>query len=97
MTYYRYNGACIMKKVTAQAWGGWTDDMTGYFCITDQAITITKLRFYVTAEAYDPAATGNNQPMITIVVAGTVGTRTKTQTDFNLMTTAVQRIPHYSR
>ena len=91
VVFYRFDGTCIQKKVTDANWlDGYTDNLSGYACITGSDVTFNRVRFYVSNTALNSGA----QPYVQIVVSGTVGAKQSTQTSFSIMTSVSQRIPH---
>ncbi len=75
---YSLSGGQIMKKV-----GGGTAN-----AVTSNEINITRLTFYVFGSTGWPDV---NQPRVVMSLSGTVGTKTATQSTFNLETGVSQR------
>jgi prepilin-type N-terminal cleavage/methylation domain-containing protein len=89
---YRLNNNRIQKKVIT-GWGSSSDNGSGYSDITAPEINVNRLRFYSSITNFVKGWTTNIQPYVVVAMVGTVGSKTRTQTEFNLMTSLTQRIP----
>ena len=97
---YDQNNACIAKKITNVSWPSpgvsYTDTGSDYKCITDPNVVIDSFKFYVYNTAYYSSTTLSTQfqPRVIFVVRGHTGSGPNSQTDFNIMTSATQRLLH---
>jgi prepilin-type N-terminal cleavage/methylation domain-containing protein len=90
INFYKYDATakCIQKKTTSIIWGSQTysDDGTGYQCLTSSDIEITRFRFFV----IDTNINTKTQRVV-MVIQGVSGRQEKSKTTFNMMTSATTR------